>query len=65
MRVSEDIGWQIVRLKEIAEALEWDRNHHGRGNNHFLTRAVLLIGEAIEQARNARDNIKEQEESNG
>ncbi len=65
MRVSEDIGWQIVRLKKIAEALEWDRNHHGRGNNHFLTRAVLLIGEAIEQARNARDNIKEQEEFNG
>ncbi len=61
--IHEDIGWQIVRLKEIAKALEWDRNHHGRGNNHFLTRAVSLINEAIDQARNARDNIKEQEEA--
>lgn len=63
MRVSDDIGWQIIRLKEIADSLEWDRNHHGRGNNHFLTRAVLLINEAIGQARIARDNIKELEEA--
>ncbi len=63
MRISDDIGWQIIQLKNAKECLEWDGNHHGRGNNHFLTRAVLLINEAIGQARIARDNIKEQEEA--
>ncbi len=63
MRISDDIGWQIIQLKNAKECLEYDQKELSWMGQRILGKVIQHLDEAIEEAETARSAIRKGEET--